>query len=617
MYQALYRKWRSKTFSDVIGQEHITLALQNEVATGRTSHAYLFTGSRGTGKTTCAKILAKAVNCLEPVNGNPCCKCSNCLGIEDGSILDVLEIDAASNNGVDNIRDLRSEASFTPGVAKFRVYIIDEVHMLSTGAFNALLKIMEEPPPHVRFILATTELQKVPATILSRCQRFDFHRIDSRKIADRLLYVAGQEQILLEDEAAMLIARLADGGMRDALSMLDLCISGLASQTEDAGSQGSAVTAALVARSVGLAGRDHLFEIVDALGSGDTRRVFTIVQRLHEQSVDPQRLCESLLEHFRNLMLVKATVEDPGELLLCMPEERERYRGQAVGWKISMVFYCMSVLQDTLAEMGRMPSKRIGLEMALVKLCNPALDGRMDGVLARLERLEGVLKSGSFVPAHSSLPPVPATAEREENLSAAVPAAPVSDGGRQTPPSRSDGEDGALSDYGAAPPQEPEPPAVERPAMEPYGGKAPLPVPPSGAGPASAPSEPPPAFEEPEETAGLQEMECWPQVMVNLSKINPALHGALAGSLCYIKGDLALIDAPNGLFLDFIRNNDYAKETLRQAIQQETGRRYRLGPYKRQTQTGAKRQDPLEIFAAQAAQSGVKVTISGEGGQQS
>ena len=605
MYQALYRKWRSKTFSDVIGQEHITLALQNEVATGRTSHAYLFTGSRGTGKTTCAKILAKAVNCLEPVNGSPCCKCSNCLGIEDGSILDVLEIDAASNNGVDNIRDLRSEASFTPSVAKYRVYIIDEVHMLSTGAFNALLKIMEEPPPHVRFILATTELQKVPATILSRCQRFDFHRIDSRKIADRLLYVAQQEQVALEDEAAMLIARLSDGGMRDALSMLDLCISGLATRTEKLPDEEEGITAALVARSVGLAGRDHLFEIVDALGNGDTQHVFTIVQRLHEQSVDPQRLCESLLEHFRNLMLVKAAVEDPGELLLCMPEERERYRVQAMGWKISMVFYCMSVLQDTLAEMGRMPSKRICLEMALVKLCNPALDGRMDGVLARLERLEGALKSGSFV----IQPPSPSAA-LDSGLAEEPPVSELKTEAPQRTVSQSGqiGESHIRQSPEAVQPELQAAPADQQ--IREYNAAGALTPPPDAEHPAT---EPLPAFEEPEESVGLPEMECWPQVMVNLAKINPALHGALAGSLCYIKGDLALIDAPNGLFLDFIRKNDYAKETLRQAIQQETGRRYRLGPYRRQTQNSESRQDPLDLFAAKAAQSGVKVTISGEG----
>ena len=258
MYQALYRKWRPTAFTDVSGQPHVTQTLMHEVDTGKLSHAYLFTGSRGTGKTTCAKILAKAVNCLHPVNGNPCNECAICRGIDDGSVLDVIEIDAASNNGVDNIRDLREEANFTPVKAKYRVYIIDEVHMLSIGAFNALLKILEEPPSYVLFILATTEVHKLPSTILSRCQRFDFHHIPPESIAERLQYVSAQENIDLTNEGAVMIARYADGALRDALSLLDRC-----------SARGETITPQLVSECAGIAGKTHLFRMADCIANQD------------------------------------------------------------------------------------------------------------------------------------------------------------------------------------------------------------------------------------------------------------------------------------------------------------------------------------------------------------
>ena len=296
MPKALYRKWRPQVFSDVSGQGHITETLMHEVDVGRLSHAYLFTGSRGTGNTTCAKILSKAVNCLNPQNGNPCNECEVCRGIDDGSILDVTEIDAASNNGVDNIRDLREEANFTPAVAKYRVYIIDEVHMLSTGAFNALLKTLEEPPSHVLFILATTEVHMLPATILSRCQRFDFRRIPPEDIAKRLLLVAEKENLKLAEDAAMLIARIADGALRDALSILDQC----ASFSEE-------ITLNIVSKAAGLLGRDYLFEISDAIKNQDSSKVLSIIDRLHASSCDMERLINELVNHFRNVMISKTT----------------------------------------------------------------------------------------------------------------------------------------------------------------------------------------------------------------------------------------------------------------------------------------------------------------------
>ena len=289
-YQALYRKWRPQIFADVVGQEHITGTLKNQIVAGKTAHAYLFTGSRGTGKTTCSKILAKAVNCLSPIDGDPCCQCAICQGIDDGTIMDVVEIDAASNNGVENIRDLREEANFTPANAKYRVYIIDETHMLSIGAFNALLKIMEEPPEHVIFILATTEVHKVPATILSRCQRFDFKRIQSQTIADRLSYVAEEERVDLQEDAALLIARLSDGGMRDALSLLDVCIS----------RGGSYVDMQVVSQAAGLAGNQYLFAIASAVLRGDVGEALAQLEALSERSVEFDRLSEQLVSHYRN-----------------------------------------------------------------------------------------------------------------------------------------------------------------------------------------------------------------------------------------------------------------------------------------------------------------------------
>ncbi|WP_312645334.1 DNA polymerase III subunit gamma/tau, partial [Hydrogenoanaerobacterium sp.] len=363
MYQALYRKYRPTVFDDVVGQEHITTTLKNEIATGKTSHAYLFTGSRGTGKTTCSKILAKAVNCHSAhEDGNPCGQCDICRGVDDGSILDVVEIDAASNNGVDNIRQLREEAYFLPTMCKKRVYIIDETHMLSTGAFNALLKIMEEPPEHVLFILATTEVHKIPATILSRCQRFDFRRIASDVIAGRLEAVAAQEGLSLSHDAALLVARLADGGMRDALSLLDLC----ASHSKE-------IDAAVVADAAGLAGHGHLFELTAAIAKNDTGAALTIIDDLYSKSIDLERLCEELTSHFRNLMILKSASK-PEELIVALPEELARLKEQQAQIKMSAIFNGLTVLQETLGKMSRSQNRRTELEMAVIRLCNPQLD---------------------------------------------------------------------------------------------------------------------------------------------------------------------------------------------------------------------------------------------------
>ena len=349
---------------------------------GKISHAYLFTGSRGTGKTTCAKIFAKAINCLSPVNGSPCNECAVCKGIDDGSILDVIELDAASNNGVDNIRDIIEESNFTPVNTKFRVYIIDEVHMLSTGAFNALLKTLEEPPEHVKFILATTEVHKIPATILSRCQRFDFHRITPESIAKRVEYVAGQEDIEIDREAALLIARIADGALRDALSLLDRC-----------SGTGERVTQETVSAAAGIAGRRSLFDLADCINSGDTAASLATVNTLHNESCDMERLCSELLNHYRNLMVVK-TSDKPQELIICIDEDMELYKKQAQNISLQNILYCMSVLEDALIKLKNSINKRIETEMTVVRLCSPEQSGDYSALVKRIEKLEQALSSG-------------------------------------------------------------------------------------------------------------------------------------------------------------------------------------------------------------------------------
>ncbi len=384
MYRVLYRKWRPRVFSDVVGQEHITETLMGAVMNNRVSHAYLFTGSRGTGKTTCAKILAKAVNCEHPVNGNPCNECAACKGIDDGSVVDVVEIDAASNNGVDNIRDLREETNYMPSCVKYRVYIIDEVHMLSAGAFNALLKTLEEPPEHVKFILATTEVHKLPATILSRCQRFDFKRISPDVIAKRIKYVAEQEKIDLTDGGAMLISRIADGALRDALSLLDRC-----------SSYGKTITEEVASEAAGIAGREHIYSLVNAIVGHDCQTALNTVNELYRSSCDMERLFSELLSHFRNMMIT-LTVPNYRELILSSESEVNKIKSQAQKLTLETTLSCMDIINDAVAELKRGTDKRITAEMAIIKLTSPALCDDRGSLLRRISELERKLENGDF-----------------------------------------------------------------------------------------------------------------------------------------------------------------------------------------------------------------------------
>ncbi len=540
MYQALYRKYRPKTFEDVVGQAHITRTLQNEVKTGKIAHAYLFTGSRGTGKTTCSKILAKAVNCPHTRDGNPCGECEICLGIDDGTVMDVLEIDAASNNGVDNIRQLREDAYFAPGQAKYRVYIIDETHMLSTGAFNALLKIMEEPPPHVLFILATTEAHKVPATILSRCQRFDFRRIGSEDIAEYLEKISLNEGVVLEHSAGLLIGKLADGGMRDAISLFDLCIS-----------HGGAVTAEVVAQAAGMAGSGHLLTLAKAFAQKDTAFALEQIGALHEKSMDMDRLCSDLVAFHRDLMILK-TVEKPERFIVALPEEMEEMKPLAQFLTLSQILYTLSVLQEAQNRMSRTANRRTELEMSVVRICNPAMDSSAEAVLTRLEALEAAVRRG--IPAAPSSLPEPA--ESGEKAAKHLP--------QKKKEAPSPLEQAAAEEKASAPI------LADLSDAHPFGE--------------------------------------WQEVLGRLLKTNPPLFAALKNSDAYEKGDLMLIDAKNELFFKLIRENEFAKDSLRAALLAQTGRRYRLGPYRQQGSAPAKPEvDPLETLLESAKSAGVPV----------
>ena len=400
MYQALYRKWRPQTFDQVVGQQHITETLKNQVRTGRLSHAYLFIGTRGTGKTTCARILAKAVNCEHPVDGNPCGVCPACRGISDGSVLDVVELDAASNNGVDNVRALREEAVFTPASVRKRVYIIDEVHMLSASAFNALLKILEEPPGHLMFILATTELQKVPATILSRCQRHSFRRIDTPDIAEYLEYIAKQENFKLSHEAAELIARLADGGVRDALSLLDQC------------SASATIDLEAVYSAMGLAGNRRTAQLMSSILDHNTDKTLRDFNSMWMDGKDPATLLTELSGLLRDTLMTH--VAPKGARSLISGGYDDTTLGELSGRMTTEEIICaMETVQKYTASMRESTSPKTTAELCLVSLCDNTMGESIAELRARISRLELQISSGSFTPVREDKHPTPAPAEEE------------------------------------------------------------------------------------------------------------------------------------------------------------------------------------------------------------
>lgn len=584
MYQVLYRKWRPQVFADVIGQPQVTKTLKNELTAGRVAHAYLFTGCHGTGKTTCAKILAKAVNCLHPKDGEPCGKCEICRGVQDGSIMDIVEIDAASNNGVDSIRMLREEANFTPAVAKYRVYIIDEVHMLSSGAFNALLKTLEEPPAHVIFILATTEVQKLPATILSRCQRFDFHRIAPEEIAARLTYIAGQEGASLEPEAALLLARLSDGAMRDALSLLDQCLG-----------RGREVTVQIVNEAAGLASRDHLFRLADAVYRQDSAEALAVIDEAHKSGKDMARLCEEFSAHLRALMLIK-TMKDARSLVAVTEDEYRKLEQQALKIPLPVILHGLDTLQDTLERMYRGVDRRTEMEMSMLRLCCPELDDSKAALVRRICALEQrgpaaplqaptAQRPASAVPTKGSLPKTPAAA-----VTPKVSAAPL-----QTEPTTESPAVPALADVPENPlEQVPKAAATETPLAEATLPQS-EPLPEKRAKPQTAE----------ELAANAVPLAEWPEIVQALKRYSKSIAAAFHGTKAYVSGNYVLIDANNELAFRLLRESSQ-RDSMRCAIQQVTGKMYHLGPY-RSAQKREQQSDPLKEMEQRAKEQGIPV----------
>ena len=536
MYKALYRKWRPLTFDDVISQQHITDTLKNQLKNDKTAHAYLFMGSRGTGKTTCARILAKAVNCPNMKDGSPCLECDICREAEDGSLTDIIEIDAASNNSVEDIRELRDGAVYTPERCRYKIYIIDEVHMLSASAFNALLKIMEEPPPYVKFILATTEIHKVPATVASRCQRYDFRRIRQKDIAARLMYIAEQEQLTLREDAALLIAKIADGGMRDAVSLLDQC----SVCAED-------ITAEVVSNAAGVAGKEFLFDIMEAAEEKDASKALAVTAQLYDMSKDLTRLCEELILQYRNTMLIKASPASAENIIAAAPDDMERLKKLAESMELEAIMGRLSLLQSCHERMARVMNKRVEFEMALIKLCGEASSGggvNSAEVEALTEKIKLLEKRLSSAPSPQHNQPNP---QQREVLTAT---APVMD------------------------------------------------------------NEPQPNVKVDIKTVKENELTpCtrWDEIMEEFRRINPAVAGSLDGSSAASRGNVMCVFTPNRFFIDLFKSNKDNAISLRKAIFNVLGERYSLSA--RCTATVEETKSMAEQLVKKAINSSIETAV--------
>lgn len=566
-YKVLYRKYRPKVFDDVVGQPQVTVTLKNELKSGRVNHAYLFTGTRGTGKTTCAKILSKAVNCLSPVDGDPCCQCEICKGIENGEIFDVIEMDAASNRRLDDIREVIEKVSYTPERGSYRVFIIDEVHMLTNEAFNALLKTLEEPPAHVIFILATTEVHKLPATIMSRCQRFDFHRIKPQAVAERIKYVSELENATVTEEAALLIAVISDGAMRDALSLLDRCIG--ISQNVDADT---------VRRAAGLAGKESLLDIVSSCVNKNTERAISTLNKLHSESKDMMRLCDEIIGHFRSLMMIKS-VRNPRDLVVLSDGEYEIAFDQAQMLSLSDIVYSMDVLARAFERMGKGSDNRTELEIALVKLSSPELDVSNEALLSRIAALEKAVK---LIGAN----PQPQYTEPKAEKAVEVKPEVVKE---EVKPAETPAKE-------AKPTPLTTPKPVETIREEPK--------------PAQVNNKPAQAVKrEPVDMEAIMRdakpLKSWPEVVDNLKQYSRVIASSFEGTAAYASGDYLLIDAKTDIPFKLLQKSDQ-RENLRNAVQEITGKRYILGPYKK-AEKQEEEKDPLEELIAELKDSNIEI----------
>lgn len=629
MYRVLYRKWRPKTFEDVTGQPQVTQTLKQELVAGRIAHAYLFTGSRGTGKTTCAKILAKAINCLNPIDGEPCGTCEICRGIDEGSVTDVVEIDAASNNGVDNIRMLREEAGFTPAMAKYRVYIIDEVHMLSIGAFNALLKTLEEPPAHVVFILATTEVHKMPATILSRCQRFEFKRISPDDSAQRLCYIAREEGADLDDEAALLIARLADGALRDALSILDQCI-GVSNH----------VTTEVVCSTVGIVGREHLYQLVDAAASQNSAKALELIDQLYRGSKDMARLCEELSVYFRNMMLIK-TMKDARAFIPVSEEEFQSLTKQALSLSLTAILHGLDTIQDALEKIYRGANARITFEMTMIQLCTPQLDTSAEALLRRIDALErkaiaptaassvsaendGVAAQQVTAPAVSSdvtAQQAAASAASSDVTAQQVTVPKVSNdvAVQQVTTSLETASSSSQEPISKVPSEAVVPNTLKTDGISSSSitnvEELPANMQTTAAKRITISQEPAQQVSEetvvthPKVGGSAHVLEEWPEILQILGGYSKAIATAFTGTNAFVSGDYVLIDAPSDSMAFELLRKSSQREQMREAIRQATGKVYKLGPYRKKEDTHTVNSDPLKQLAEQAEQAGIDVQI--------
>lgn len=572
MYQVLYRKYRPKVFSDVYGQEHVTRTLLNEIKENRVSHAYLFTGSRGTGKTTCAKILAKAVNCENSQDGEPCGECEVCRGIDSGSLFDVVEIDAASNNSVNDIRDLREEVNYTPTRCKYRVYIIDEVHMLSPGAFNALLKTLEEPPAHVIFILATTEVHKLPATILSRCQRFDFKRIKPEIMSLRLKEVADKEGISIDDDAAMLISRIADGGLRDGLSILDQCAG-----------KSKKVTASVVSDAAGLAGREALYDLSDAVFSKNSAKALDTIASLYNGSYDMERLCSEMISHFRNFLIVK-TVKNNRELIVCTDDEFDIIKDNASKFTLESIIYSLDLMQNTLAVIKSGANARIEMEMTFVKLCNPLLESSNDSLLERISALELAVKTGNISVKNVNSPSSEIKFETEKDFQ---DASSISEKNAEKLEEKSLNNESFENNF------DDKDSKTEKENTVSDSQKS-VDV--------QTEERKDNSFVQQNRTAEYSDVQVvfphWDELLDAVFKTDKALYSLLANSKGYIQSEFFLIDSPNESFSKFIKTENHLRN-LRQAIFNITGQSYKVGFFKK-SEPEKQKKDPLDSLIKKA-----------------
>jgi len=561
MYQALYRKWRPKLFSEVVGQEHVTKTLQNEIKLNRIGHAYLFIGSRGTGKTSCAKIFAKAVNCLENVEGNPCGRCEICDEIDKSKIMDIVELDAASNNGVNDIREICDSANFTPAKAKYRVYIIDEVHMLSQGAFNALLKTLEEPPSHVIFILATTEVNKIPATILSRCQRFEFNKIKSEDIKERLIYIATKENIELSENAASIIARLSDGAMRDALTILDKCMGVTTNITEEE-----------VANIVGIESSENLFQLAKSIVDQKIDEVFEIVEKLNKGSKNFSNICEEMINLFRNIMILKS-VDNSMELMSISSDEYKKLKALAEKISIDKVIYILDKLSFSLNKMSKAINPKIEFEMCIVKLCSPEMNISIYDLKNRVDKLELLLseKVKNRVDITSN-----EFSKSEDKLNDKTKKAKVSKGNLTEDLDKKIDLTSKAEEKTKAKDAEVNPESKSQSNMQKIFDEAKL-------------------------------MADWPKVLEILRGYSPTVAIAFKNSKAYLSDPFVLIDSDNEVAFELLRKSSQ-RDKMRLAIREVTGKNYKLGPYKKEKKSEPQI-DPLSELADEAQKLGVNVNV--------